>query len=150
VKGWLPDTNVVSELRKPRCDARVRAWADRQQPQGVFPSTVTVAEIRFGVERLDASDPRQRQLESWLADELRPWLEDRLIAVDEDVIVTWSRLVKQRRAMRRSFLQPDSFLAATAALHDLCVATRNTGDFAATRVPVLNPWTDTEPRLPAN
>lgn len=150
MKGWLLDTNVVSELRKPRCDASVRAWADRQEPQAVFLSTVTVAELRFGIERLDASDPRRGHLESWLTEELRPWFEDRLIAVTEDVIVTWCRLVEQGRAMRRTFPQPDLFLAATAALHDLCVVTRNTGDFMATGVPVLNPWTDADPRLPAN
>ena len=150
MRGWLLDTNVVSELRKPRCDARVRAWAGQQQPADVFLSTITVAEIRFGIERLDASDPRRRQLDSWLDDELRPWFADRLLAVDEDVIVGWCRLVENRRAMRRTWPQPDLFLAATAALHDLCVVTRNTGDFAATGVPVLNPWTDTEPRLPAN
>lgn len=116
----------------------------------MFLSTVTVAEIRFGIERLDTADRRRSQLEAWLADELRAWFEDRLIAVEEDVIVTWCRLVEKGGAERRSFPQPDLFLAATAALYDLCVVTRNTGDFVATGVPVLNPWTDTEPRLAAN
>ena len=150
MNGWLLDTNVVSELRKPRCDARVRAWADGQQPEAMFLSTVTIAEIRFGLERLDASDIRRRELESWLADVLRPWFEDRVIAVDEEIIVTWCRLVEKDRAVRASFPQPDLFLAATAMLHGLCVVTRNVGDFIRTGVPILNPWTDTEPRVQAN
>jgi len=146
VKGWLLDTNVVSELRKPNCDERVKAWAERQLPTSLYLSRVTIAEIRYGIERLPAADRSRRRLEAWLTNELRPWFADRLLDVDEDVFVVWRRLVEKGKAMRRTFPQPDLFIAATAVLHDLCVVTRNAGDFLLTGVPVLNLWTDTEPQ----
>jgi toxin FitB len=150
VRGWLLDTNVISELRKVRCDAKVRAWADSQPAASLFLSTVTLAEIRYGIELLARTDPLRPRLEAWLERELRPWFADRVCAIDEDVLVIWRRLVEQGRAMRLTFAQPDLFIAAIATLHDLCVVTRNIGDFVAARVPVLNPWTDARPRLPAN
>jgi predicted nucleic acid-binding protein len=150
VRGWLLDTNVVSELRKPHCDARVRTWADEQPAPHLFLSTVTLAEIRYGIELLGPADPLRRRLESWLARELRPWFADRICAIDEEVLLVWRRLVEKGRAMRMTFAQPDLFIAAIAVLQDLCVVTRNVGDYAAAGVAVLNPWTDTQPRLPVN
>ena len=86
------------------------------------------------------------RLEAWLTDELRPWFSDRLLDVNEDVLVIWRRLVEQGKEMRHTFPQPDLFIAATAILHDLCVVTRNTGDFLRTGVSLLNPWVDSDPR----
>jgi toxin FitB len=143
VTGWLLDTNIVSELRRPNCDAKVKAWAYGENPRNLFLSRVTIAEIRYGIERLPATDPFRRRLEAWLAHELRPWFSDRLLDVDEDVFLVWRRLVEKGKAMGHTFAQPDLFVAATAVVHDLCVVTRNTGDFLRTGVPVLNPWTDT-------
>ena len=146
MRGWLLDTNVVSELRKPNCDERVKEWADSRPPTSVYLSRVTIAEIRYGIERLPDDDRSRRLLEVWLDNELRPWFADRLLDVDEDVFVVWRRLVEKGRATRHTFPQPDLFIAATAVLHDLCVVTRNSADFFRTGVLVLNPWTDTEPR----
>jgi len=129
VRGWLLDTNVVSELRKPNCDTRVKAWADSQLPSNLYLSRVTIAEIKYGIERLPTADPSRSRLEAWLEGELRPWFSDRLLDVDEDVFVVWRRLVEKGKAMRHTFPQPDLFIAATAVLHDLCVVTRNAGDF---------------------
>ena len=140
------DTNVISELRKPNCDERVKAWADSQPPTSLYLSRVTIAEIRYGIERLPTSDRSRRRLEGWLTKELRPWFSDRLLDVDEDVFVVWRGLVEKGKAMRHTFPQPDLFIAATAVLHDLCVVTRTAGDFLRTEAPVLNPWTDSEPR----
>jgi toxin FitB len=146
VRDWLLDTNVISELRKPNCDERVKAWADSQPPASLYLSRVTIAEIRYGIERLPAADRSRWRLEAWLDHELRPWFADRLLDVDEDVFVVWRRLVEKGKAMRHTFPQPDLFIAATAVLHDLCVVTRNAGDFLPTGAPVLNPWTGTEAR----
>ena len=147
MRGWLLDTNVISELRKPNCDARVKAWADDQEPSTLFLSRVTIAEIRYGIERLPAVDRSRKRLEAWLADELRPWFADRVVDVDEEVLLIRRRLIEQGEAIRHTFLQPDLFIAATAILHDLCVVTRNTDDFVRTGVALLNPWTDRVPRL---
>ena len=147
MRGWLLDTNVISELRKPNCDARVKAWADDQEPSTLFLSRVTIAEIRYRIERLPAVDRSRKRLEAWLADELRPWFADRVVDVDEEVLLIRRRLIEQGEAIRHTFLQPDLFIAATAILHDLCVVTRNIDDFARTGLALLNPWTDADPRL---
>lgn len=146
MKGWLLDTNVISELRKPDCNIRVRDWSERQNPSSLFLSIVTIAEIRYGIERLPAAASLRMRLETWLADELRPWFADRLLAVDEEVFLTWRRLMEQGRTKNHTFSQPDLFISATALLHDLCVVTRNVADFVLAGVPVLNPWTDSHPR----
>jgi predicted nucleic acid-binding protein len=146
VRGWLLDTNVISELRKSNCDSHVKAWSDSQHPTGLYLSRVTIAEIRYGIERLSAVDPSRRRLDAWLADELRPWFADRLLEVDEEVLVIWRRLVEEGKAMRHTFLQPDLLIAATAVLHDLCVVTRNVNDFLRTGVLLLNPWMEAHPR----
>src|SRR6516162_11513354 len=111
------------------------------------PKTIRyIAEIRYGIEPLAAVDRSRKRVEAWLANELRPWLSDRLLDVDEDVLVIWRRLVEKRKAMCHTFPQADLFIGATAILHDLCVVTRNVDDFLRTGVPLLNPWTDTHPR----
>lgn len=137
--GWLLDTVVVSELRKPRCDPRVRKWSEDQVPESLFLSRVTLAEIRFGIEQVP--DVRFRgELMGWLDRTLRPWFGGRILEVDEDVIVEWRRMVARGRAVNHTFSQPDLFIAATAAIHGLAVATRNVTDFRIANVPVFDPW----------
>jgi hypothetical protein len=141
MKGWLLDTNIISELRKPNCYPVVKQWADCQPPQSFYISTVTLAEIRFGIERVNDTDFSQ-ELTQWLEGILRPWFSDRILAVDEDVILVWRQMVEQGRKQGHTFSQPDLFIAATAALHNLCVVTRNITDFQKSGVAVFNPFTD--------
>ena len=139
MSGWLLDTNVVSELRKTRPDPRVKAWSDAQSPDRLFLSTVTIAEIRYGIER--QADPAFRaELEAWLDGGLRPWFARRILPVDEDVILEWRRMVARGRKKSITFSQPDLFIAATAHVHALVVCTRNETDFREADIPVLNPW----------
>ncbi|MBE9176658.1 type II toxin-antitoxin system VapC family toxin [Synechocystis salina LEGE 06155] len=139
MKGWLLDTNVISELRKKNCHPAVKAWADRQSPTSFYLSTITMAEIRFGIERTEDKVFRQ-ELNQWLDQVLRPWFGDRLLGVDEDVILQWRWLVEKGRKQNYTFSQPDLFIAAIAVVHDLCVVTRNVGDFEKSGVPVFNPF----------
>lgn len=139
MKGWLLDTNVISELRKTDCHPAVKTWADKQPPQSFYLSRITFAEIRFGIDQV--SDPVfKNELSHWLENTLRPWFVDRILEVEEDVILTWRNMVERGRKQRHTFSQPDLFFAATASFHDLCVVTRNTDDFEKAGVPVYNPW----------
>ena len=140
VRGWLVDTNVVSEIRKgPRADRRVMAWADRVPRVALYLSRLTVAEIRFGIGRV--SDPGFRaELDAWLRDGLLPWFADRVLEVDEAVLIRWRDLTFEGKRDNYTYAQPDALLAATALVHDLGVATRNEDDFARAGVRLLNPW----------
>ena len=137
--GWLLDTVVVSELRKPRCDPRVKTWSEAQTPESLYLSRVTIAEIRYGIEQVENVGFRG-ELARWLDRALRPWFAERILDFDEDVIVEWRRMVARGRAVNHTFSQPDLFIAATAAVHDLAVVTRNVTDFRIANVPVLDPW----------
>lgn len=145
MKGFLLDTNVISELRKPSCDPTVKAWSDSQAPESFFLSTITVAEIRFGIEQQSNSTFRH-ELVTWLDHRLRPWFADRILQVDEDVILEWRRMVAIGRKQGITFSQPDLFIAATAKIHDLAVATRNVTDFERAAVDLINPWAPTSPQ----
>jgi len=141
-RGWLLDTNVVSELRKgPRANALVRAWAETVPPVACFLSVVSVAEIRFGIERV--GDPGFRgELEAWLNDGVRVWFGDRILAVDETVLLTWRRLAAEGHKAGHTYSQPDALIAATALVHNLGVVTRNTGDFERAGVKLHDPWAE--------
>jgi predicted nucleic acid-binding protein len=147
VSGWLLDTNVLSELRRPRPDARVLAFIASQKLDELFVSTVTFAEIRFGIEAVsDAA--RRAELNEWLRHRVRPMFEQRVLEVSEDVMLTWRLLVEEGRKNGYTFSQPDLIIAATALQHGLTVVTRDTGDYARARVPMFNPWIHEPPRIP--
>lgn len=139
-RGWLLDTNVVSELRKgSRCDRRVAAWADVTPRVALHLSRVTVVEIALGIEAV--SDPSFRaELESWLRDGVRAWFGPRILDVDEPVLLSWRRLVRDGRKSGYTYSQPDALIAATALVHGLSVVTRNVADFQRAAVPILDPW----------
>jgi toxin FitB len=140
MRRWLVDTNVISELRKPRCDEAVKSWSDAQAPELLYLSRITIAEIRFGIEQHANARFRER-LQAWLDAELRSWFGDRILEVNEDVILEWRRMVQRGKAVGHTFSQPDLFIAATASVAGLTVVTRNMADFMLAGVPVCNPWT---------
>lgn len=146
MSGWLLDTYVISELRKPRPDARVRKFIAGQRLDDLFVSSVTFAEIRFGIEIF--SDPiRRAELTEWLTHRVRPLFEQRVLEVSEDVMFKWRLLVEEGRKAGHTYSQPDLIIAATALQHGLTVVTRDTADYARSRVPLFNPWL-AEPRRP--
>ena len=143
---WLLDTNVISELRKPHCDSRVKSWSERFDRASFFLSRVTLAEIRYGIEQVAENTQFRIDLEFWLEHRVRPWFAGRILDIDEQVLVNWRRMVEIGRCQNSTFSQPDLFIAATASVHGLCVVTRNVEDFLRAQIPVLNPWTDETPR----
>ena len=144
MSGWLLDTNVISELRRPRPNARVRAFVAGQPLEELFVSTVTFAEIRYGIEMV--GDPIRRvELNDWLVHKVRPMFDQRVLEVCEDVMFKWRLLVEDGRKAGHTFSQPDLIIAATALQHGLTVVTRDTGDYKLARVALLNPWVDKTP-----
>lgn len=144
MSGWLLDTHVLSELRRPRPDARVVAFVAGQPLESLFVSEVTLAEIRFGIECVDDA-LRRRELHEWLDGRVRPMFRQRTLAVSEDVLLRWRLLVEQGRKTGHTYSQPDLFIAATALHHGKTLVTRNTPEFARTGVPLLDPWTSAPP-----
>ena len=141
MNAWLLDTNVISELRRPRPKARVVAFVAAQPLEQLFVSAVTFAEIRFGIEMV--SDPiRRAELNDWLDNRVRPMFDRRVLSISEDVMFRWRVLVEDGRKTGHTFSQPDLIIAATALHHGLTVVTRDTADYARARVPLLNPWVD--------
>lgn len=137
--GWLLDTNVISELRRPRPHARVRDFVARQKLEDLFVSAVTLAEIRFGIESVSDAG-RRAELSDWLAHGVRPMFNQRVLEVSEDVMLRWRLLVEEGRKAGHTFSQPDLIIAATALQHGLSVVTRDTADYERARVPIVNPW----------
>lgn len=137
--GWLLDTNILSELRKLKPEAKVLAFIAAQPLELLYISTVSLAEIRFGIETV-ADAARRAELNDWLNHKIRPLFEHRVLAVSEDVMFKWRLLVDVGRKQGHTFSQPDLIIAATALCHGLTVVTRDTGDFERSRTPLFNPW----------
>jgi predicted nucleic acid-binding protein len=144
VSGWLLDTNILSELRRPKPNPQVVSFVAAQSLDLLFVSTVTFAEIRFGIEVVNDAGHRA-ELNDWLTHKLRPMFEGRTLPVSEDVMFKWRLLVEDGRKTGHTYSQPDLIIAATALHHGLTVVTRDTADFARARVPVRNPWDDEGP-----
>jgi predicted nucleic acid-binding protein len=142
VTGWLLDTNVLSELRRPKPEPKVVGFIASKPLDRLFVSTVTFAEIRFGIECV-ADAARRAELNNWLAHKVRPMFEQRVLAVSEDVMFKWRLLVADGRKVGHTYSQPDLIIAATALHHGLTVVSRDTSDFKKAHVPVLNPWRET-------
>ncbi len=145
MSGWLLDTNVLSEVIRPRPELNVVQFIAGQPLDRLFVSVVTFAEIRYGIE-LTPSESRRAELYDWLTNRLRPMFAGRVLPISEDVMLKWRLLLEEGRLARHTFPQPDLIIAATAQLNGLTIVTRDSGDFVRTKVPVFNPWTDTVPR----
>jgi predicted nucleic acid-binding protein len=141
VNSWLLDTNIISELRRAKPERKVVAFVAGQPLERLYVSSVTLAEIRFGIELLP--DARLRaELNDWLLHKVWPMFEQRVLPVSEDVMFKWRLLVEDGRKAGHTFSQPDLIIAATALQHGLTVVTRDTADYGKARVPLFNPWSD--------
>jgi len=139
--SFLLDTNVVSEWVRPRPDPGVVAWLADADEDRVFVSVVTLAELRYGIERL-AVGQRRRRLDAWLREEVPLRFEGRVLPIDADIADAWARLTALREVSGRPIGAADAFIAATAEARGLALVTRNVSDFERTVRAVVNPWTD--------
>jgi predicted nucleic acid-binding protein len=144
VNGWLLDTNIISEIRRPSPNRHVVDFVSSQPLDSLFLSDVTLAEIRFGIELVD-DVVRRADLHDWLTHQVRPMFVQRVLPISEDVMLKWRLLVEAGRKAGHTFSQPDLIIAATAAHHGLTVVTRDTSDFERAKVPFFNPWLPAAP-----
>ncbi|HLW86170.1 MAG TPA: type II toxin-antitoxin system VapC family toxin [Candidatus Sulfotelmatobacter sp.] len=136
--NFLLDTNAVSEWVKPRPNPGLIRWMEAADEDRVFLSVISLAELRYGIERMTAGTRRNR-LQKWLLHELPLRFEGRILSVDHRVAEAWGRTVSRSEALGRPIGAMDAFLAATAETHSLTLVTRNVSDFPALKA-VLNPW----------
>ncbi len=122
--GWLLDTNILSELRRPKPERKVLAFIAAQPLDLLYVSAAMLAEIRFGIERVSDAN-RRAELNDWLAHQVRPMFDGRVLAITEDVT--------------------DLIIAATALHHGLTVVSHDVSDYQKTPAPVPNPWVDAPP-----
>ena len=137
--SFLLDTNVMSEWLKPKPNPGLMQWTESADEDHVFLSVISLAELRYGIERM-ASGKRRRRLEEWLRHELPIRFEGRILPVDPPIADACGRIVRRSQLLGRSIEAMDALLAATAEVHQLTLVTRNVSDFVVLQN-VLNPWT---------
>lgn len=137
--NFLLDTNAVSEWMKPKPNVGLSRWLEQVDEYRLYLSAVTIAELRYGSERL-AGGARRNRLEQWLREDLTLRFEGRILPIDVEVADRAGRLVARLEAVGRPVEAIDAFIAATAEAHDLILVTRNVSDFVGVQERVLNPW----------
>lgn len=131
---YLLDTNVVSELRKPRPHGAVVEWLSSVDDSQLYLSVVTLAEIQAGIELTREQDAgKATDIEAWLDLLAQSY---NVLPMDAPVFRYWARLMHRKS----DTLYEDAMIAATAHIHGLTVVTRNTADFTALAVQVFNPF----------
>lgn len=133
------DTNVISEPLRPQPDQRVLAWLDRQAPETLFLTTITVAELWSGIAQL-ATGKRRTQLQQAMSGEIMPLFEGRILDFEIDAASAFGNLHVKAKAAGNSIDFADCAIAAIATTHGFIVATRNLKDFAGAGVKLVNPW----------
>jgi hypothetical protein len=131
---FLLDTNVVSELRKPRPHGAVLSWISELQADQIYLSAVTIGDLQTGIELTRRQNPEK-------ADEIERWVDQlaessQVLPMDAPCFREWARLMNGKT----EHLLEDAMIAATARIHNLTVATRNEKDFKPLGVRVLDPF----------
>lgn len=139
--GFLLDTNVISELTKPRPEPRVTSWIRKTSEELLYLSVLTLGEIRKGIVKV-AEPSRRMSLESWLDRDVVLRFAGRILAVDQRIADRWGQISGWAALRNKPIPVIDSLLAATALEHNLILVTRNTNDVAGHGAEIFNPWND--------
>lgn len=134
------DTNVISEAMKPEPNPAVIKWLNEQQAETLFLSSVTLAELLFGIGMLPEGKRRNALTE--VLEGLLALFWERILAFDIDAARCYADLAVKSRAIGRGFPIPDGYIAAIAASRGYIVATRDTGPFEAAGLIAVNPWNE--------
>lgn len=135
----LLDTNVISEAMKPEPDPAVRGWLDEQAPETLYLSSVTIAELTFGIGALP--DGHRKNGLAAALEGVMALFGERLLPFDTEAARRYGDLAVRARTAGRGFPTPDGYIAAIAAAHDFAVATRDASAFEAAGLVVIDPWT---------
>jgi len=134
------DTNVISEVLKPRPSEKVSRWLSDQEAASVFISAVTEAEILYGIQLLPPGKRRARLSEAVG----RIFMEEfsgRILPFDSDAAREFGTIAAARKVAGRPISLPDAFIAAVARSHRASLATRNIADFELCGIRLVDPWT---------
>lgn len=134
--SYLLDTNVISEIVRPKPDEQVVNWFKTIPDEALYISVLTLGEIRKGAEMV-SDDKRKEKLRLWLEIDLAQWFNDRILKIDHFIADRWGRLQSE---MKKPISAIDSLIAATALHHDLRLVTRNVKDFKYPSLQVICPW----------
>jgi predicted nucleic acid-binding protein len=135
---YLLDTNVVSELRRPRPHGAVLAWLEGVADADLHLSAVTIGEIQAGIEMTREQDAaKAAEIEAWLEQVAQTY---NILDMNAEVFRAWARLMHRKSGE----IIEDAMIAATATVHGLTVVTRNIRDFEGLNVPLVNPFASLE------
>lgn len=134
----LLDTNVVSEAMKPQPDPSVQAWLNNQAVETLYLSSVTLAELLFGIAALPTS--RRKAMLTQALDGLMGIFKERVLPFDADAARHYADLAITAKGRGLGFPTPDGYIAAIAASRGFIVASRDAAPYEAANVTVINPW----------
>lgn len=134
----LLDTNVVSEAMKPDPAPAVRTWLDAQTAETLYLSSITIAELMFGIGALPKG--RRRDKLAAALDGVLELFADRILPFDTKAARRYAALAVSARTAGKGFPTPDGYIAAIAAAHDFTMASRDTSAFTAAGLTVIDPW----------
>ena len=135
----LLDTNIISELMKPNPSSDVITWMDQQEAVQLFISTVTVAEISYGISILPNGN-RRRLLETAFGNAIIHAFEYRILSFDEAAAYAYAKIMSQRKKLGKPMSVPDGQIAAIASANRFAVATRDLDDFSNCWIDLINPF----------
>jgi toxin FitB len=138
--NYLIDTCVLSECVKKTPNAQVEQWFNRQQPEQLFLSIITLAEIKKGINKIKATQPeRSQKLQQWL-NTIEAKFSPRILPITEIILDNWAEITANAELQGNKLAVMDSFIAATAYQHQLILVTRNVDDFKMSPIKIINPY----------
>lgn len=133
------DTNIISELMKKSAAIKVMTWIDRQEPTQLFVTTITIAEISYGISILPEGN-RKHSLEEAFNKAIKNAFKHRILSFDESAAHMYGKVMGHRKKLGRPLSILDGQIAAIASAHGAAVATRNIRDFANCELDLINPF----------